>query len=372
MKIGIDARFTIDNRRGIGNYSLNLINELSKLDKLNDYILYIHKIDSKNILPNKNNFRVKVITCSNYFIWEQFIVPIHLKNDKIDIFHSLGNTSPIFISSGIHQIVTLHDVIFFKKEFSSSSIYQKIGNIYRKYIVHFLYYKNIFWITVSNFSKADIIHTLGKPINDILVTWGSYNKLEIDSNIILTDNSDGNTSFILALGGEDLRKNTMLVVKVFFELRKNGYYGNLRIVGYKKWRESKAFDFVKENGIDKFVEFKDYVSDNELSYLYSNADYFLYPSLYEGFGIPPLEAMSLGCPVVTSNLTSIPEIVGDAGVLINPFDQDEIVKACLRLMEEEGLRQEKITKGFNRVLMFSWTNMAKQTLCHYKYVFDTI
>ncbi len=138
------------------------------------------------------------------------------------------------------------------------------------------------------------------------------------------------------------------------------------IVGIPNWKQTKFYDIVQESNFKKDVIFTDFVSEDDLVLLYNGATIFLYPSLYEGFGIPPLEAMACGVPVITSNTTSIPEIVGDAAYLMDPLNDKELKEALLRLLSDENLRNDLIEKGFKRVKEFSWQKMAKETLQIYE------
>jgi len=379
MKIGIDARFAVHNRRGIGNYTLKLVQYLAAIDKETEYILYIDIDDSENILPKQDNFRVVKMSPSNYLIWEQIILPIRAQKDKLDILHCTGNTAPIWFGKNNRLLITIHDVMYLKSYSllpQSLSMYQRWGRIYRKTIVPLAVRHASGVITVSGFSKNDILASLPK-INEelILVTYEAAGERfgktypSSKSNPI-AEKLGIRGDYIFTLGALDPRKNTKMVMDVFLALKTNQNIGeNLVIAGIPRWRTSAFYQELQKSPFRNSVLFTDFVTEEELFGLYRGAKIFLYPSLYEGFGIPPLEAMASGAPVITSNVTSIPEIVGDAALLINPASNGELAAAMLSLLNNEGLRTSFIEKGFERAKQFSWLKMAKETLSIYESVY---
>lgn len=367
MKIGIDARFAISNRRGIGNYSLNLINNLSKLGTNHHFILYIDQVDKNKELPIAENIEVRLIKCKNYLIWEQILLPLYTNIDSVDLFHSLGNTGPLMLHPRINLVVTIHDVMFLQNNYKPESLYRIFGKLYSSIVVKSLTFFNKIskLITVSQFSKQDIIKSLkGISVNEIYVTLESYNEsVFIADDMPLTNNMVGDMPYLLCLGASDPRKNTQMIIDVFIELvTECGFNGNLVIVGFKGWNKSEIGLRMQNHKLLSRIIFFEYVSDLELKTLYQNALLFLYPSLYEGFGIPPLEAMACGCPVIASNITSIPEIVSDSGLLIDPYSRSEIVKSCLSIINSQTLRTLLVNKGFEHVKKFSWSKMTIETI----------
>lgn len=359
MIIGIDARFAIKSRRGIGNYSLNLLRYLQKLDKKNNYILYINELDLNNVLPNGENFKVQIIKPSNFILWEQVMLPYYVKRDNLNILHCLGNTAPLWLPRNLKLIVTLHDIMFLKDNIKVAGIYNLLGKVYRSFIVKKIINKVTRLITVSKFSKQDIITNLNLSGNKINVIWESYNE---EYKILLTEMPLQVGKYILCLGANDPRKNTLMVIDVFADLVANGFDGKLIIIGFKNWENSPVYKLSIKLDIGEKVIFKDYIENDELVNYYRFATLFLYTSLYEGFGIPPLEAMACGCPVIASNITSIPEIVEDAALLVSPYSKKEIYNACIKIINDNFLRQILIEKGLKRVKVFSWEKMSIQTL----------
>lgn len=376
MKIGIDARFAVCKRRGIGNYSLKLILNLAEIDSENQYILYVDRDDVEKVLPNKPNFCIKKLTPANYLFWEQVLLPQQAKKDSLDILHCLGNTAPIKISHRIKLVSSIMDVMYLK-DYSelpqSYSLYQKLGRIYRKIVVPRTIGCLSKVITISGFSKLDIMHHL-KALRDedVVVTYlaanewfapckneSTFERLKKKYNI--------NADFIFTLGATDPRKNTERIIRTFLELKsKCSIPEQLVISGLPNWKSTLFYRMVQNSKYKNDIVFLDFVTEDDLVCLYNYATVFLYPSLYEGFGLPPLEAMSCGAPVITSNSTSIPEIAGDAAILINPHDDDELKDALLVMLRDEKVRSDYIERGFNQVKKFSWRRMAAETLEIYK------
>ncbi len=379
-KIGIDARFAVHNRRGIGHYTLKLIQNLAEIDNHNEYVLYIDKDNSEDVLPKQKNFRIKKLRPANYLIWEQVALPIQAKKDGLDILHCTGNTAPIFLDRLIKQVITILDVMYLK-DYSllpqSISAYQRLGRIYRKMIVPLATRHVSKIITISDFSKNDIkkhIPTLKDEVIEVTYAASDERFHVVDRNdatVKIKDKFGIAGNYILSLGALDPRKNTELVVKKFIELKSDRKIKEkLVIVGMPNWRQTRFYDMVNNSSYRDEIIFTDFVSEEDLVLLYNCADVFLYPSLYEGFGIPLLEAMSCGVPVITSNTTSIPEVVGDTALLINPRDGEELKKALLSLLNDEKLRKDLINRGFEQVKKFSWRKMAEKTLEVYRLVLN--
>jgi glycosyltransferase involved in cell wall biosynthesis len=379
MKIGIDARFAVHNLRGIGNYTLRLIHNLAEIDRYNEYILYIDKNDTKNALPQQSNFKIKKLLLSNYFVWEQFLLPIRAKKDGVDILHCTGNTAPICISRHIKLITTITDVMYLK-DYSelpqSSSLYQRLGRAYRKIIVPRAIKNVSKVITISNFSKNDIMKHFPALKEDMITvvylaadeTFGVFDKNDASAKV--RDKLGIIGSYILTLGAVDPRKNTELVIKIFKEFKdENKTREKLVIVGIPNWKKTKFYSMVQESLYKKDIIFTDFIAEEDLVLLYNCATVFLYPSLYEGFGLPTLEAMACGVPVITSSSGAISEMVSDAALLVNTHSGDEIKHALVTLLGSDELRQDLVKKGFERVKNFSWRKMAENTIIIYESVF---
>jgi len=379
MRIGIDARLTLRKRRGMGRVLLNIITHLAKLDQENQYILYLEREDKKNILPEGENFSKRVILPPNYPIWEQFSLPIVCKEDKLDILHCPANTRPILLPKEIKLIVTLHDVIYLKP-FSeiplSSSIYQNLGRIYRILCAKLLWKKINHIVTISEFSKCDIQNTLRIPPNRITVVPLGIDDFFFQKNRenceVILKKLGIDSKFIFHLGGIAPTKNTKGAIKAYSLLVKKEEYRDLSLIigGIPIKNNNQILQFVQHLGLKNKVKFLDYVSDKKLKCLYTKAELFLFPSLYEGFGLPPLEAMACGTPVVASNSSSIPEVVEDTVILVNPENINEIKDGMDKILEDNELRNRLIEKGKNQAKKFEWNKAVKRLLQVYRQVYE--
>lgn len=379
MKIGIDARFAVHKRRGIGKYTLRLIRQLAEMDNRNEYIMYIDREDAENVLPKQNNFKAKKILPPNYLVWEQVLLPRQAKKDRVQILHCTGNTAPTYLDKKIKLILTILDVMYLK-DYSelpqSSSVYQRLGRAYRKIIVPRAIKNVSKVITISNFSKNDIMKHFSALKEDMITvvylaadeTFGVFDKNDASAKV--RDKLGIIGSYILTLGAVDPRKNTELVIKIFREFKdENKIREKLVIVGIPNWKKTKFYSMVQESPYKKDIIFTDFIAEEDLVLLYNCATVFLYPSLYEGFGLPTLEAMACGVPVITSSSGAISEMVSDAALLVNTHSGDEIKHALVTLLGSDELRQDLVKKGFERVKNFSWRKMAENTLRVYESVF---
>ena len=377
IRVGIDARFiTHQPRRGIGNYSLNLINELVNLDLTIEYVLYISDPDVEGILPHLPNVKIRLLWPSSYPFWENIALPLAIKKDHLNVLHCLGNTAPIFVSSRVRLVLSIMDVMFLQTgEFlpRPTTLYQKLGRLYRALLVPFVARLANKIITISEFSKKDILDLVsGVDEDQIRVIHLSCDPIFLNESVG-ADNSVGNITeiihapFIFCLGANDPRKNTFRLVCAYLKLLKQkNTPENLVISGYANWEKSESYRVVKEAGAESRVKFLDFITINELAMLYRNAVVFVYPSLYEGFGIPVLEAFSSGCPVIASNVTSIPEVGGDAALYFDPRSEDQIANSLQLVLSDSVLRETLKEKGRVRAKQFSWSKTARKTLAVYK------
>jgi len=378
MRIGIDARFAVHNRRGIGNYTLSLISHLAELDRRNEYLLYVDSDDRENVLPTRENFRARKIGPANYAVWEQLLLPVRAKEDRIDVLHCTGNTAPVLLDRRIRLVVTIHDMMYLKADSvlpRSASWYQRLGRMYRRVIVPRATRHAARVVTVSRFSKEEILsHLPFLRDEDVTVIHEAGNDmcrpLDRDDAAQQVRRRYGIPGdYILSLGGVDPRKNTQLIVKSFLELKRQGIIAEkLLVVGVPKSAQGMFLDRGDSPACQEEIRFLDFVSEEDLRLLYNGATVFVYPSLFEGFGLPPLEAMACGTPVISSNTTSIPEIAGDAAVLIDPTDGEGLKRALTDLLRDQRLREQLTRRGFDRVRQFSWQETAAQILAVYESV----
>lgn len=371
MRIGIDTRLALRKRRGMGRVLLNIVTYLAMLDKDNQYILYLEKEDKEHILPSSKNFVKKLLPLRNYPLWEQFFLPFAALRDDLDILFCPANTAPACVPRRVKLLVTIHDVIFLKSRFevpSSHSLYQEVGKLYRKICVESIKHRVNHVLTDSQFSKRDIQSELGILEDMITVIPNGvddffFEESGKDCKSVLA-NLGINFKFIFHLGGTTLNKNTIGAIQAYDLLVHKKEYEDvyLVIVGICPTRESEIIRFVKAHELTERIRFLNNISDEELRCLYSNAELFLFPSFYEGFGLPPLEAMACGTPVVVSNSTSLPEVVGEAGITVSPNKPYEIGEAMARVLGDEELRMKLIRAGRQRAESYRWENSVKLLL----------
>jgi len=369
MNIAINTDPMDKTRTGIGNYTKSLVTSLLNVDKKNKYYLIHYNKSSHPIYNLGNEVKIKMVPIPPKKILTDIIkLPGLLKG--IDLIHFTlpsvsNNISSIKLRN--NKIMTIHDLGFMSYSrpkiylrpsewaFYSSLIYSLKKVIYHLPLI----------IAVSKNTKNDIIRYLNYPENRIRVVYeASDNRFRrLDT---MLENPIGH-SFILCVNLPPLN-----FIKTYYKYKHMGGADKLVITGHVKFRDQKKrlFGLITDLGLQEDIVLTGHVSDEELVYLYNSANLFVFPSLYEGFGLPPLEAMACGCPVIASDTTSLPEVVGNAGILISPYDIDGWARAMNEVSNNNGLRQDLINRGFKRAKMFSWEKAAKETCKVYEEVND--
>jgi glycosyltransferase involved in cell wall biosynthesis len=368
MKIAIDARSaTLHQGTGIGTYTNNLISETLSIDSKDEFTLFCSGKFPEQF--NKKNANIIYSSGRHGSFYEKHYIPSVLNELDTDLYHIPQNGIGFNFDTEIRTIVTIHDLIpYIMPETVGSGYLERFLRDMPNIIA-----KSCGILTVSEYSKKDILKFFSSyPEDKIFVTplAANNNFKPIDKNNckLYVENTFGVTDpYILYIGGFSLRKNVLGLVKAFSNVYKdlNKPY-KLLLGGILKDEGKKLFTFVKENNLQDKVIFCGYLEDEILPVLYSGCDAFVYPSFYEGFGLPPLEAMSCKAPVITSNLTSIPEVTGDNAILINPYNIHELEKALVTLLNDEILKADLSEKGYLRSLEFNWTKTAENTLEAYR------
>lgn len=372
MKIGIEAqRIFRPHKHGMDIVALELIRALQVIDNQNEYFIFVKPDEDNTCLNETPNFHIVEVPGGNYVFWEQIMLPIYARKYGIDILHCTSNTAPMFLT--VPLILTLHDVIFMEKTVgkNTSTNYQKFGNLYRKWLVPKIVRKCQQIVTISEVEKANIIRVLGLQENLITVVhngvsgrFGIKPNAETINQVRVELNLDGD--FFLFLGNVEPRKNVTNTVKAFVAFAEINPHVHLVITGLKSTFIS---DILSEIGkisfLNRFI-FPGFVTESVLLTLYAEAKVFLYPSFREGFGLPILEAMAFGTPVVTSNISAMPEVAGNAAFLVNPYSVEEITAGMTIAYENDKLRQQKIKSGFLRPSIFTWQNTAQKMLKIYQ------
>lgn len=373
MKIALDARgATLYQGTGIGTYTNNLISEMLSIGSEDEFTLFCSGKFNENF--KKGNSKIIYSSGKHGGFYEKYYIPSQLKESNINLYHIPQNGIGFDFDTSMPTFVTIHDLI----------PYIMPETVGKKYLERFLRdMPNIISnssgiLTVSEYSKKDILKFFSLyPEDKIFVTplAANNNFRPINKDICkayVKDNFGITDPYILYMGGFSSRKNVLGLIKAFSYVYKdfNTPY-KLLLIGSLKDEGEKLFELVKENNLSDKIIFCGYVDDAALPTLYSGASAFVYPSLYEGFGLPPLEAMSCKCPVITSNLTSIPEVTGNNAILINPYEEDELKNALVTLLNNESLQIELSEKGYIRSKDFTWKETARKTLNAYKSILQT-
>jgi len=374
MRIGIEAqRVFRRNKHGMDYVVLQEIRELQNIDHKNEYFVFVAPgVD--RCLKDTENVHIIVIGESFYPVWEQITLPRAAKKYNLDILHCTSNTAPIFCN--IPLVLTLHDIIFLEpRDKNNKSIYQNMGWLYRRKVVPKILERCLRIITVSNFEKQNIIQKLNIPEKRMAMIYNGYNEWFKP----LRDVADIYKSYIekpgyfFFLGNTDPKKNTERTLVAYSKyLEKTTVRRKLLMADLDK---AYLDNIIERNHIENIREqivMPGYIVNSDLPYIYNSAFAFLYTSLRESFGIPLLEAMACGTPVITSNTSSMPEIGGNDAILINPENPEEITEQMLRLEYDEAYYNQQKEIGLKRASMFSWRKTAEQLLSLYETVYKEL
>ncbi len=375
MKIAIEGqRLFRKKKHGMDFVALELIKNLMKIDKENEYFIFVAPGPDK-CLTDTENFKIIELDGGPYPLWEQKALPKAVKQFECDLLQCTSNTAPF--NPGVSLIVILHDIIYmesialFKKGYS---LYQKFGNMYRRFVVPKVVKKAEKIITVSEFEKNRIKKFFNLNDEKVVAIYngvGEHFKKIQDKNYLKNIKLKYNLpdKYFFFLGNTDPKKNTIGVLKAYSEYLKNNEDDiKLVMLDYDEEELIKLLKQINDEDLRKNIFLTGYVVNTDLPAIYNLAEIFLYPSLRESFGIPMLEAMACGTPVITSNTSSMPEVAGDAAILIDPFKPEQITEAIIEILNNEHRKQDLITKGLKRVKQFSWENMALENLKLYNKV----
>lgn len=374
MNLSIDGRgITLYNGSGIGTYTANLLKELINIDSKNKYTIFWAGDNYDKFKSHNTNI---VLTSKKHgMFYENFYYPNYLQNNNIDLHHIPQNGIGLSKDYPVPCVVTIHDLIPYTMPETCGKGYLTRFLKDMPYIIENS--KGIF--TVSEYSKKDILKFFPSfPEDKIFVTplaanSSFYPMEKCICNNFLKDKYDIDFPFILYIGGFSSRKNVKELIISFkdvYSTLKNKY--KLVLCGSIRDEGEKLKEFCKEIGVEDKVIFTGFVPDEDLPFFYNGCSLFVYPSLYEGFGLPPLEAMSCKAPVITSNSTSIPEVTKDCALLIDPFNKDELSSSILKVLNSSSLSQELSEKGYENSKTFTWTKTAELTLKAYEIIYNSI
>ena len=368
MKIAIEAqRIFRPNKHGMDFVALETIRELQKIDHENEYFIFVSP-GPDHCLNESDNMHIVELRCPSYPLWEQVALPRAVARVRPDLLHCTSNTAPV--KCPVPLVLTLHDIIFLEKRQSSSrSLYQEMGWHYRRLVVPRILSECRKIITVSNFECNRIREALNLPKDRLTAVYNGYSPHfrqmppapEIVHKYVPSDD------YLFFLGNTDPKKNTPRVLKAYgLYLRQSKHKRPLLIADLKE----EAIDgILSAEGIKEvkpYLSFPGYIPNADLAALYNGAFAFLYPSLRESFGIPMLESMACGTPVIAGNTSAMPEIAGEGALLADPLDENDIARKILLLQEDDTFYQQQVDYGLERVKLFSWRKSAEALLKIYK------
>ena len=360
MRIAIDARKLRD--YGIGTYVRNLLRHLARIDQATDYVVLCGEGDTATVEKLGVNFRAVPEKSRPYSVREQLTVPFDLRRERVDLFHAPHYVLPPL--TPCPSVVTIHDCIHLR---FPQYLPNRVAYAYARASLWIATHRSHRILTVSEASKRDILRYFRVPEKKIDVIYNAIDERfgqppdpEETERVRERYQLDG--PFILYAGNIKPHKNLERLIEAFHSLRRGGGFDTVRllIIGDEISKYATLRRAVHRHKLHKYVRFFGFVPDETLASLYRLASVFVFPSLYEGFGLPPLEAMASGTPVITSNVSSLPEVVGDAALLIDPYEPESIADAMRRVLTDAALRDQLRARGFQRAREFSWDRSVRR------------
>lgn len=366
MRIGINGRFLVAKRTGVQRVAYNMLKTLVEIDRENEYVIFTGDGQADN--PDWKFPNVTVVTSPlregesfrNHF-WEQFSLPRLAKRHRVDLLHSPANMAPLFYKG--RSVIHIHDLCFVVNPQWYSFRFRTLYN----FLIPRLARRAAKVITNSNNSRNDLMLFCGVPADRVSLVYWAVDDIFLRNAPprITTPDPLLAEEFILYVGSLEPRKNIKTLIDAYERLRADHPERRPKLVLIGG--EFPLFAEVRWS-IRQFADdviFKGFVNDEMLREFYRRARLVVYPSLYEGFGLPPLEAMASGTPVVTTLTSSIPEVVGDAAVLVNPHNERQLAQALYDVLADDTARAELIRKGLSQVKRFNWYRVARNTLAVY-------
>ena len=367
MRVAIDAHSVGTKLGGNESYAINLIEALAQIDSVNDYTIYITTNEARDRFSGRwANFKVRSTLPHTPLIRIPLTLSAELRKNPVDVLH-VQFTAPPFCPCPV--VVSIHDLSF---EHLPQTFNRRSRTQLRLTVRHSAR-RAARILSLSEHTRCDIIETYGidpQRVSTIPLAapeyFGPINDYRELQRVRHNYGIDGD--YILSVGSIQPRKNLARLIRAYATLR--GSFSadklpKLVLVGKCAWLYDETLRTLEETGVKDLVVLTGYVPQDDLPALYSGAVCFVYPSYFEGFGLPPLEAMKCGAPVIVGDRTSLPEVVADAGLTVDPFDVEAIAGAIARLINDSALRRELSLKGQERARTFSWQDTARKTLAVY-------
>ncbi len=363
MRIGVMLRALVE-RGGISVYTMNILKNLLEIDKNNQYILFYQGKKRKTSFSGYPNVEEQWINVPYKILWDQVFIPFLAVRAGIDLLFNPKFSVP-FISPG-KIVMVLHGT----QNYVYPEFYKLRDVLYLKLMMPLYLRKATKTIVVSEKSKEDIVKFTGVNKSKVIVVHLAAEDIfneSVDPVFVerVKAKYDLPSPYILHVGVIYPGKNIERVIQVFAKIAKK-FPHKLVLAGGFKWRDDSVFNLIEKLNLkDKIIMVK-WISHSELRVFYNLADLLIFPSFYESFGMPVLEAMACGCPVVTSSTGSMPEIVEDAALMVDPTNVDQIYRAMVRVLEDRALKAKLIRAGLARFKKFSWEKSARETLSVFK------
>lgn len=365
MRIGLNLLFLLPGVvGGTETYAVSLIEALGRVDERNEYYVFLNREAASIPLPDPARFhriccRVRATRRFMRYCWEQLILPVQAKRYGLDLLHSLGYVQPLHLPCP--SIVTIHDLNFHNPALRFSPVKRWV----LKSFVTGSTRASDHVITVSEFSKSQLVKVLGIPRDKVTVTHNAVKK-KTTAVLPFTDLQQRcgiRRPYVLGLSSFSPHKNMAALVEAFVLVKEEGFAElQLVLAGHPPRDQERLQALIHRLELQDDVLFTGYLSDQVLYSLYTHAKLFVFPSLYEGFGIPLLEAFVYETPVAASCAGSLPEIAADAALYFDPLNVEEMAGTIMRLLQDEGLRDALVAKGREKVREFTWEKSARQTL----------
>ena len=359
MRIAIDARKLRD--YGIGTYVRNLLRHLARIDQATEYVVLCHETDRETVGELGENFRAVPEGAPGYSLREQVTVPRDLRRERADLFHAPHYVLPTL--TPCRSVVTIHDCIHLR----FPQYLHRLGYTYARASLWMAAHRSNRIVTVSEASKRDILSYFNVPPGKIDVIYNGiderFSTPPPEEDVArVRERYQLNDPFILYAGNVKPHKNIERTIEAFHLLRRNSEFEQVKllIIGDEIAKYAALRHAVHRHKLHKYVRFFGFVPDRTLAILYRLSAVFVFPSLYEGFGLPPLEAMASGTPVITSNVSSLPEVVGDAALLVDPLQPEAIAEAMRRVLTDPALRRDMAARGLERARHFSWDRSIRR------------
>jgi glycosyltransferase involved in cell wall biosynthesis len=370
VRIGIDARKLHD--FGIGTYIRNVLRHLARLDAETEFVLLCRDRDCESLATLGENFRPVAESAGNYSIGEQLRVPLALRREGVSLFHAPHYVLPPLVTC--RSVVTIHDCIHLM---FPQYLPNRLALGYARASMAIASRRATRVITVSESSKRDIVRFFDTEPDKIAVIHNSYDdRFAVEPReedvVRVRERYQLHDEFVLYAGNVKPHKNLERLIEAFDLVRRRGMDRlKLVLIGDEISKYAALRRAVHRHQLHNYVRFLGYLPEETLAVLYRLAGVFVFPSLYEGFGLPPLEAMASGTPVVTSNVSSLPEVAGDAAVLVDPYSPCAIADGIERVLSDESLRRELRRKGIARAREFSWDQSVRRIHEIYKQALTT-